>query len=70
VILTNFLFGPFSLEMKIFGTKRYFTCILVLEFEKEERDSSKNYKGKRKLAKDYCLMTKLVVHSVNRFHLL
>jgi len=52
VILTNFLFGPFSLEMKLFGTKLYFTCILVLDFEKGERDSLKNYKGERKLAKD------------------
>jgi hypothetical protein len=51
VILINFLFGPFSLEMKLFDTKLYFTCILILEVEKEKRNSSKNYKEKRKLAK-------------------
>jgi len=37
MILTNFLFGPFSLEIKLFGTKLYFTCILVHEFEKKKR---------------------------------
>jgi hypothetical protein len=37
VILTNFLFDPFSLEMKLFGTKLYFTCILVHEFEKKKK---------------------------------
>jgi hypothetical protein len=38
VILINFLFGPFSLEMKLFDTKLYFTCILILEFEKRKRE--------------------------------
>jgi len=37
--------------MKLFDTKLYFTCILILEVEKEKRNSSKNYKEKRKLAK-------------------
>jgi hypothetical protein len=51
VILINFLFGPVGLEMKLFYTKLYLTCILILEVEKEKRNSSKNYKEKRKLAK-------------------
>ena len=51
VILITFLFGPVSLEMKLFDTKLYFTCILILEVEKDKRNSSKNYKEKRKLAK-------------------
>jgi hypothetical protein len=38
VILTNFVFAPFSLEIKLFGTKIYFTCILILEFEKGDKD--------------------------------
>jgi len=37
--------------MKLFDTKLYFTCILILEVEKEKRNPSKNYKEKRKLAK-------------------
>jgi len=36
--------------MKLFDSKLYFTCILILEVEKEKRNSSKNYKEKRKLA--------------------
>jgi len=37
--------------MKFFDTKLYFTCILILEVEKEKRNSSKNNKEKEKLAK-------------------
>jgi hypothetical protein len=37
--------------MNLFDTKLYFTCILILEVEKEKRNSSKNYKEKRKLVK-------------------
>jgi hypothetical protein len=37
--------------MKLFDTKLYFTCILILKVEKEKRNSSKNYKEKTKLAK-------------------
>jgi hypothetical protein len=51
VILINFLFGPVSLEITLFDSKLYFTFILILEVEKEKRNSSKNYKEKRKLAK-------------------
>jgi hypothetical protein len=29
--------GPFSLEIKFFSTKLYFTSILILKFEKGER---------------------------------
>jgi hypothetical protein len=47
VILTNFLFGPFSLEMKLFDTKLYFTCILVLEFEKRKREIYQKITKKR-----------------------
>jgi hypothetical protein len=67
VILTNFLFDPFSLEMKLFGTKLYFTCILVHEFEKKKRDSSKNYEEEREIAKDYFLAMKLVVFNMNEY---
>jgi hypothetical protein len=37
-ILTNFLFGAFSFEMKHFYTKFYFTYILVPEFEKKKKE--------------------------------
>jgi predicted metal-dependent hydrolase len=47
VILINLLFG----NETFFDTKLYFTCILILEVEKEKRNSSKNYKEKRKLVK-------------------
>jgi hypothetical protein len=44
------IFGPFSLEMKLFSTKLYFTSIyIVLEFEKRKKDLLKNYKGEIKL---------------------
>jgi len=44
VILINFLFGPVSLEMKLFYSKLYFTCILILEVEKEKRKLAKGSK--------------------------
>ena len=43
------IFGPFSLEMKLFSTTLYFTSIyIVLEFEKRKKDLLKNYKGEIK----------------------
>ena len=44
------IFGPFSLEMKLFSTKLYFTSIYIVpEFEKRKKDLLKNYKGEIKL---------------------
>jgi len=34
--LINFLFGPVSLEIKLFDSKLYFTCILIFEVEKKK----------------------------------
>jgi hypothetical protein len=36
--------------MKLFDTKLYFTCILILEVEKEKRNSSKKLQRKEKIS--------------------
>jgi len=42
-ILTNFIFGAFSFELKLFDIKLYFTYNLVFDFEKKMKNSLKNY---------------------------
>jgi hypothetical protein len=37
--------------MKLFDSKLYFTCILILEVEKKKKNLSKNYKEQKKLVK-------------------
>ena len=59
----------FNLYNFNFGLTVYFLNILVPKLEREERKSTKNGKGKRKLPVHHNLITKRTDLGVNEFYL-